>query len=117
MSGLFAGTSFERPITCERCEKPFGQCTCPRTTDGKVANPKDHNPRVQREKRGGKIVTAVRGLPLRPDDLKAMLKALRSKMGTGGALTDDGFELQGDHRDKIVELLKAQGYPAKPSGG
>ena len=39
------------------------------------------------------------------------------QLGTGGALKDDNVEIQGDHRDKIVELLKELGYQAKKAGG
>ncbi|MCB0142928.1 MAG: hypothetical protein KDE50_23720, partial [Caldilineaceae bacterium] len=48
---------------------------------------------------------------------QALLKLLKNKLGTGGALKDDNVEIQGDHRDKIVELLKELGYQAKKAGG
>lgn len=123
MSGLFAGTPLERPVTCERCAKPHAACECPRgRRDGKVLDPKTQPVRVRREKRSGKMVTVVSGFtPRSPktDDLPGLLKRLRSGLGTGGSLSDDGsgFEVQGDHRDRLVELLKAAGYPAKPAGG
>lgn len=72
---------------------------------------------MQREKRRGKWVTIVTGLDPHATDLKAMAKTLKAQRATGGSTTDDGFELQGDHRDAVVEYLKQQGYPAKPSGG
>lgn len=118
MAGLFAGTSLERPVTCPRCERPTAQCACPRSASGRITLPKDQPARVRREKRRGKLVTVVAGLDPRASDAAALLKELRSALGCGGTLTDDHeLELQGDHRDKLVALLIARGYPAKPSGG
>lgn len=117
MSGLFAGTPLERPVTCERCEKPLAQCTCPRGGDGRVLLPKDQPARVRREKRRGKSVTVIAGLDPTATDLAALAKQLRSSLGAGGTVSDGEIELQGDHRDKVVERLKALGYPAKPAGG
>lgn len=117
MGGLFAGTPLERPVTCERCAKPLDDCACPRNARGDVTPPSAQDARVRREKRRGKPVTVVTGLDPNATDLKAMLKTLKSQRGVGGTATPDGFELQGDHRDSIVQHLKSLGYPAKPSGG
>ena len=115
--GLFDGTSLERPITCATCEKPMDACTCPRDAQGDVRLPRDQPARVQREKRKGKWVTVVRGLDANASDLPALLKQFKQQCSAGGGLRDDGFELQGDHRDAIVNALKQLGYPAKPAGG
>ncbi len=122
MSGLFAGTSLQRPITCERCEKPLGLCSCPRGKDGKVIEPKQQSVRVRREKRSGKQVTVIAGLGMRESDLKNFLKPLKAKVGAGGTVTTDAeghgeVELQGDHADALVVYLKSLGYQAKRSGG
>ncbi|MFN5944343.1 MAG: translation initiation factor [Phycisphaerae bacterium] len=118
MSRLFAGTQFEQPATCERCEKPLGACTCPRDKNGKVVDPKVAPVRVRREKRGGKLVTVIAGLTMRDSDKQSMLKQLKATLGAGGALNEDGdIEVQGDHRDKLVQHFVKQGYPAKPAGG
>lgn len=55
----------------------------------------------------------------RTDDLPALLSELKKKLATGGKV-DSGageIELQGDHRDKLVAMLIAMKYPAKPAGG
>lgn len=117
MPGLFDGTSLQRPVTCPACNKPDAQCDCPRDADGNPCLPADQPARVHREKRRGKWVTVVTGLDPNATDLKQLAKQLKAKCATGGTATEDGIELQGDHRDKIVEMLKAQGYPAKPAGG
>ncbi len=117
MGGLFAGTSLERPVTCERCEKPLAACACPRDSAGKLKLPKDQAARVRREKRRGKVVTVIAGLDPKASDLTGLLKELRTKFGTGGTIAEGELELQGDHRDKVVALLVERGYPAKPAGG
>ncbi len=123
MSGLFAGSPLERPVTCERCSQTLAACTCPRDRKtGKVLNPKDQQVRVRREKRNGKIVTVIAGFTPRSDrtdDLPALLKAFRTQLGTGGTVDKSAgtIELQGDHRDKVLAQLIATGYPAKAAGG
>jgi translation initiation factor 1 len=73
--------------------------------------------RVWREKGGrkGKTVTVVRGLP--HGDLASVAADLKKLCGAGGAVKDGAVEIQGDHRDKVVARLVAQGYAAKPAGG
>lgn len=48
---------------------------------------------------------------------EALLKLLKTRLGTGGTLKEDVIEIQGDRRDQIVEILTALGYKAKKSGG
>lgn len=122
MSGLFAGTSLERPVTCEQCGVPIGACACPRTKDGKLAVPSAQSPRVRKEKRGGKQVTVISGLTMREQDLKLLLKTLKARLGAGGGVTTDTngqpvIEIQGDHADVLTDYLKSAGYQAKRSGG
>lgn len=93
------------------------QCTCPRDATGDLTLPRDQPARVQREKRRGKWMTVVSGLDATASDLPAMLKQFKRACSAGGGLRDDGFELQGDHRDRLVDELKRMGYPAKASGG
>lgn len=117
MAGLFDGTSLEQAVTCERCGQPLADCECPRDGQGGVCLPADQPARVQREKRRGKWVTVASGLDPNGSDLKGLLKQFKSKCSAGGAVRADGFEIQGDHRDRLVVALKAMGYPAKASGG
>ncbi|MBC7771299.1 MAG: translation initiation factor [Pyrinomonadaceae bacterium] len=117
MSRLFSGTSLDRPLTCERCGEPLDRCACPRTSGGSILLPKDQQARVRREKRRGKFVTVISGLDPAASDLPGLLKTLRTKYGAGGTISDNELELQGDHKDKLIELLKSMGYPAKGAGG
>ncbi|MCB9149096.1 MAG: stress response translation initiation inhibitor YciH [Caldilineaceae bacterium] len=72
---------------------------------------------LERKGRGGKSVSVITGVLSPAHGRQALLKLLKNKLGTGGALKDDNVEIQGDHRDKIVELLKELGYQAKKAGG
>ncbi len=75
--------------------------------------------RVLRETkgRGGKAVTLVSGISLADKDLDALGKQLKAACGSGGTVKDGVIEVQGDHIDRIVAMLVAQGYKAKKSGG
>ena len=59
----------------------------------------------------------VYGLDASATDLPAMLKVFKTRFGAGGKVTDDGFEIQGDQRDAVLEELIKRGYPGKRSGG
>ena len=117
MPGLFAGTPLERPVTCERCNLPLAACRCPRAADGRILLPRDQPARVRREKRSGKTITVIAGLDPAATDLPALLATLKKLLATGGTVTNDTLELQGDHRDRILERLISLGYSAKAAGG
>lgn len=67
--------------------------------------------------RGGKAVTLVKGLMLSEDDLKSMAKKLKQDCGTGGTIKDGVIEIQGEHREKIAEILRKLEYKVKIAGG
>jgi translation initiation factor 1 len=79
----------------------------------------DKRVKVRREIAGrrGKTVTTVSGVPLDDDDLRALAGRLKKRCGVGGAAKDGVIELQGDHRDVVVEVLRADGYDAVLAGG
>jgi len=80
-------------------------------------SPADGIVRVSRETggRGGKTVTVVRGLP--GGDLDGVASELKRRCGSGGAVKAGTVELQGDHREKAVELLEKRGYRVRLAGG
>ena len=67
--------------------------------------------------RGGKTVTLVKNLVLSEKDLKALAKKLKRACGSGGTIKDGVIEIQGDHRQKIADTLRKQGYQVKIAGG
>jgi len=79
--------------------------------------PQDGIVRVSRERRRGKGVTLVTGVPLDSAALKALGKALKQRCGSGGTTKDGVIEVQGDHRDVLVSELQAKGYTVKRVGG
>lgn len=121
MSGLFSGTPLERPVTCPHCGKSLDACACPRGRDGRVVLPGDQPVRVHREKRRGKWLTVITGLNAHATDCHALLKELKSTCAAGGTVGGDDeeprVEVQGDHRDRIVDLMRQRGFPAKAAGG
>jgi len=67
--------------------------------------------------RGGKGVSVISGLPLPEGALEELATQLKKLCGAGGAVKDGSIEIQGDHRDRLVEALQKLGYDAKRSGG
>jgi len=117
MSGLFDGTSLQRPVTCQVCEKPLDQCACPRGSDGDVLLPADQPVSISREKRRkGKTVTVVTGLDAVASDMPAILSQLKTACAAGGTVTKDGLEIQGDHTEGVAAIFKGLGYPVKIHG-
>lgn len=67
--------------------------------------------------RGGKTVTLIKGLKLKPDDLRELAREIKQACGVGGTLREDVIEIQGDQREKIAPLLKGKGFQVKIAGG
>lgn len=72
---------------------------------------------LDRKGRGGKSVSVIKQVMSLPVGKDALLKLLKTKLGTGGTIKDGDIEIQGDHRDTIVTLLKELGYQVKRAGG
>lgn len=81
--------------------------------------PNQQNLKVEasRKGRGGKTVTVISGFQGKPEILADLAKQLKAQCGTGGTVKENEIEIQGEHKQKIAEILKKMGYKAKISGG
>jgi len=67
--------------------------------------------------RAGKGVTLLKGLILTEADMTVLAKIIKQACGSGGTIKDGVIEIQGEHREKIAELLRKLGYKVKLAGG
>ena len=113
-SGLVYSTDHGR--MCPACGNPVDQCVC-QQSDSVPAG--DGIVRVGRETKGrkGKGVTTITGVPLSAAELKHLARELKARCGCGGTVKDGIIEIQGDHRDTLIEILASKGYTVKRSGG
>ena len=65
---------------------------------------------IEKKGRGGKTFTLIRGFIGAEDDLKELGKLMKTKCGVGGSVKDEEIIIQGDFKQRIIELLKAEGY-------
>jgi translation initiation factor 1 len=108
--------STEHGRMCPVCSKPVVKCLCHQK---KQIPQGDGIVRVGKETKGrkGKGVTVITGVPLDETKLEELGKQLKAKCGAGGTVKDRVIEIQGDHRDLLVEELRKRGWTVKRVGG
>ena len=101
---------------CPGCRQPIAACICGQPS---VAPAGDGIVRVSRETKGraGKGVTLIKGLALDAAALVQLGKQLKAACGSGGTVKDGVIEVQGEHCDRVIELLRKQGWTVKRAGG
>ena len=102
--------------TCPGCGHPVKQCCCSKENSRQQG---DGVVRVSRQTKGrkGSGVCLITGAPLGEAELKKLAKQLKKKCGSGGAVKNGVIEIQGDHREILVDALIKLGFKAKPAGG
>ncbi len=107
MGRLFAGTPWDRPPSCDRCGKPESECQCPApAVEPTRIAPEKQTAGLKVEKRPkGKLVTVVKNLDPKGNDLEALAGKLKSRCGSGGTVKDGVIEIQGDHLAAVEAML------------
>jgi len=78
-----------------------------------IKEPNKHQLHFAKERRRGKVITIVKPFCLAKNDLQALVKTLKKKLGTGGTVKEDSLEFQGDTPEKLRKHLEALGYRFK----
>ena len=101
---------------CPQCRQPLASCRCAAAASRPAS---DGVVRVATETKGraGKGVTLVRGLTLDAPALAVLGKQLRAACGAGGTVKKGVIEVQGEHGERVIELLREQGFVVKRAGG
>ena len=113
--GLLAGTIFDRPPQCDRCDLPETECCGPpEATKSNIVAPERQTARLSTEKRKkGKLVTLIQGLSAGDNDFPKLLTQLKNACGAGGAIDGDCIEIQGDQVDRVKKMLGQLGYKVR----
>ena len=109
--------SSKNPIVYQEFGSPLSSEALERATPD--LPPPQQNLRIQASRSGrkGKTVTIITGFQSSAETLAKLLKQLKTQCGSGGTVKENSLEIQGDHRDKLLQLLIQLGYKAKISGG
>jgi translation initiation factor 1 len=109
--------STETGRTCPDCRQALANCEC--KAKARLLAVGDGAVKVARQTkgRGGKCVTVVTGVAMDAMALAVLGKQLRAACGSGGTVKDGVIEVQGDHCERIMELLQKQGMKPKRVGG
>ncbi|PKK90999.1 MAG: stress response translation initiation inhibitor YciH [Candidatus Wallbacteria bacterium HGW-Wallbacteria-1] len=111
--------SSENGRMCPACNTTVASCICGKKTSSPLSSGSNAIVRVSRATSGrrGKGVTIITGVPLQGPEMDNLARELKKKCGAGGTLKDGIIEIQGEHRDFLVEELRSRGWVVKRSGG
>ena len=93
-------------MVCPKCGLPQELCVCET-----IAKETQKIVITRETKRYGKSMTIIKGIDTTKIDVKALMKKLKSKLACGGTYKNEEIELQGDHRERVKELLVKEGFP------
>ncbi len=98
---------------CRRCGEPLSDSCCKQPANEPVPDRIVAKLRIEKSGRKGKTVTVVDGLPRNAAFLKKLAKELKSVCGSGGSAGDEHVEVQGDHRDRLRDVLAKKGWQVR----
>ena len=101
------GSNFSDDWTSNNKEKPTKKIST------EIKEPNKHQLHFAKERRRGKVVTIVKPFHLSSNELKALLKTIKKKLGTGGAVKEDSLEFQGEVKERLSFELEKLGYGFK----
>ena len=108
MKNLFEmGADFGDDWSSDNKQKPTKKVST------EIKEPNKQQLHFAKEKRRGKVVTIVKPFCLAKNDLQALVKVLKKKLGTGGTVKEDSLEFQGDIPEKLRKHLEILGYRFK----
>ena len=108
MKNLFEmGANFSDDWSSDNKEKPSKEIST------EIKEPNKHQLHFAKEKRRGKVVTIVKPFYLEKSDLQALVKTLKKKLGTGGAVKENSLEFQGDIPEQLRKHLEHLEYRFK----
>ena len=96
--------------------KDFDLTTNQTSQETLSANNQKLEAHLDKKNRSGKIATIIKGFQGSEDDLKSLGKMLKTKCGVGGAVKDNEIIIQGNFRDKVMQILQSEGYNVKRVG-
>lgn len=105
------GSSNTIDTVCKKCGELQSECVCDKKRETRAKN--EYAVALSMEKRNGKPVTVAGVFYMSEDDEKALLTKLKKSLAVGGAAKDGKLEFQGEHRDRLRELLKKEGFRVK----
>ena len=105
--------STEKGPVCSRCGWPRVDCRCSKAAEEPVPEKPVAKLRLETKGRGGKSVTVVDGLPRNASFTADLARALKNALGSGGTAKEGCVEIQGDHRERVRELLRQRGFLVK----
>jgi translation initiation factor 1 len=93
-------------MVCPKCGLPQELCVC--ETIAKEAQKITITTEMKRYR---KNITVIKGIDTTKIDIKKLMKKLKSKLACGGTYKHDAIELQGEHKERVKELLVKEGFP------
>jgi translation initiation factor 1 len=101
------GADFSSEWASDNKDKPKKKITT------EIKEPQKHQLHFAKEKRRGKVVTIVKPFYLEKQELQALIKVLKKKLGTGGTVKEDSLEFQGEVKENLKVQLEKLDYPLK----